>query len=214
MSHQERATGTRKRPPFAMVPRELIESGLDDTCVRIYALMDGRQGDKGWSASGAQFLADKVGMQERTFMTHARHLECYGLIAITRRGDRGKYIFDLVHNPSRPDRFNLLAQLPELPLRAKKISVYSSTSAKESDLEVLRPSRVAPRADRALDQRTSPATTAGRVRSMRYEDRCSAQDEIDWNDRSTIDSNRCITCGGFLHFVIAPAESRFCDCPF
>jgi DNA-binding transcriptional ArsR family regulator len=92
---------TARFPPFAILPRAVIESGLDDTCVRLYAEIVVRSGlpNEHWPVRGEDDLAKRLGMQGRTLMVHARHLESCGLIELRKEG-KGKYRFIVIHNLS------------------------------------------------------------------------------------------------------------------
>lgn len=84
---------TREAPPgrepgaqFAMVPKEIIYGAPDAECLMLYAYCDLRQGQDGWSARGAQYVADKLGWQARTVTEHAKHLEDLGWLERRREG--------------------------------------------------------------------------------------------------------------------------------
>lgn len=118
--------GDRKKDVFAMVPRSVIESGLDDTCVRLYAHLDRVQGEKGWPAKGYAHIGAALGLQGRTVSTHVRHLVAAGVVALDTPSTDGrgsaKEVIRIIHNPARGRWSSAVVSIPPPPERAKSKS--------------------------------------------------------------------------------------------
>jgi hypothetical protein len=192
---------------YAMVSAELIESGLDDVCFRLYAHFDRVQGASGSPACGAEKVGQAVGLQARTVIDHAKHLQDYGLIEISKLGQK-KYVFNVVHNLSR-GRVNSCRQIPELRIRQKMRSSHARYIARNT--------RDRPRAERAHSSTYRDAGDAGQSRSTRYGRRYrvlpeGSKTEIQDAIRSFPQCDRC----GKPHEGAASLgyQGSFCDCPF
>jgi DNA-binding transcriptional ArsR family regulator len=108
-----------------MLPRELIESGLDAGCVRLMAYVLLKAGpDNSWPITGATEIGDRIGMQAATLLSHAKHLRDAGLITFERLG-REKYRFTILHDPKRGLLNSGVAIPPSRP-HARKKSKYSA----------------------------------------------------------------------------------------
>lgn len=153
-----------KRPPFAMVPQEVIESGLDHACVRLYGYIARACGPHGsWKVAGATDIGEMIGMQPGTLLEHAGHLALGGLIEYRREG-QSKYSFQMIHNPSM-DLINPGAVIPPPRPRAKKPSKYLTPVPRTSAIAKDRHSRVASPDSRPSAERSRPATVAGQSKS-------------------------------------------------
>ena len=82
LTPQARAKRTGRE--FAQLPREIIESDLDDPCVRLFALCDAEQGKNGRPAAGYRAIADALGWKADKVAKHVEHLRKRGLVAIER----------------------------------------------------------------------------------------------------------------------------------
>jgi hypothetical protein len=131
--------------PFAMAPEELIIGHLDDFCFRLFCYLDLKQGLYGMPCRGLQYVADKLGVQERTVSIHAGHLHDQGRIRMTPDPREwspgtpmGQVELRVLHNPSRK-RFNPQAKkLKARPARYRKSSVMSAAAkAKRNTQEIL-----------------------------------------------------------------------------
>lgn len=138
MSPPEERNGAARtdgpKAPYAMLPRAVIESDLDDPCVRLYAVLDAVQGATGKPARGYGWVAKKIGWQSRTVATHAQHLADRRLIALEERDDHerpggGKrgVTMRVIHQPSR-GRISAGVDLGPAEGRHRKVSAYSTTS--------------------------------------------------------------------------------------
>jgi hypothetical protein len=172
-----------RRPKFSMMPTEMIESPPDATCSHLYNYLDLCQGQVGWPARGAQSVGDALGIQARTVMTHARHLEDIGWIEIepdprTARPPYPKYEFRVIHNPARK-RVNPAATTAAPRRAARRTSKYLSRPSSRKSVHdatgaaliapgVARSARVDSRANRATQVPTSTADSAPLSRSPRY----------------------------------------------
>jgi hypothetical protein len=155
---------------YAMVPRSIIESGLDAVCFRLYAFIDGASGpNREWVVAGATEIADLISIQVGTLMVHAEHLAECDLIAFERPG-RGKYVFHLLHNPARPFT-NPAAKIPAPKPRARKVSKYARAVPRESHLTDV------PRDSHLTDPRRSEVATV-RNRVSRAEARPTRVDGL------------------------------------
>jgi hypothetical protein len=106
-----------------MLPGAVISSGLDDACRCLYAYIDRARGPHGvWDIGGAQEIADDLSWQSTKVVAHGKHLASYGLIAMTRDGQK-KYRFDLLHNPER-GMVNPSARIPPSVPRVRKSSPF------------------------------------------------------------------------------------------
>jgi len=218
---------------FAMLPAAIIESGLDDTCVRIYAYCDLIQGKDGWDASGAQKIADVLSMQASTVMVHARHLEDHGILRVKKDGGR-KYTLAVVHNPARK-RFGLDVNLPSPELRYKKPSKIPTDGFEPK--KTPRSTGGITLAKQRSNEPNCPVGDGGRSRSTRYEVRYGEENELEndpdghgesvlitganghasrvWSKARLAELPRCNQCG-------RPDEraarldwnGHYCDCPF
>ena len=214
------------RSKFAMVPVEVIESGLDSYCVHLYAYCDRQQGESKLTAFGAQYIADRIGWTPATVTVHARHLANAGLLAFTRVG-MAKITYRIIHNPARKDLKNPEADLPPVVQRSRKLSKAESTFAP-------RPSRsFNPRqttygtlVKHGLERSDRPAHDGGRPRSQvgvelgeviregkewisdaaSHERRKQSHMRLALLDADSL----CGICGLSL---IAPASEDGCDCP-
>jgi hypothetical protein len=149
-----------------MLPQEIIESGLDDGCVRLYAYISRACGPDGsWTVAGATEIGDRIEMQPGTLLGHARHLSEFRLIDYEREGRR-KYSFRMLHNASmgltNPD-----AQVPPPRPLAKKRSKYSAPVPRSSRVVEARSSRVSTLDQRRTSTPPRPATFAGRSKSAK-----------------------------------------------
>ena len=189
-----------------MVPREIIESGLDDGCVRLYAYISRACGPDGsWGVVGATEIGDRIGMQHGTLLGHARHLTGFGIIDHQREG-RGKYSFRMSHNPAmgltNPD-----AQVPLPRPLAKKPSKYSSPVPRGSTVDEARSSRVGTPDHRRTSTPPRPAENAGRSKSAEKYEGLYASDA-----RAIVDEELCAFPGcseavdghSFLHEPVRP----------
>jgi hypothetical protein len=115
----------RNRDRFwSMLPGELIESGLDDSCLRLYAELDLIQGQYGRPGQGEQYIADRLGWQKRTVARHAGHLDAAKLVKIEKpRGALGQRTYRLVHNIAR-GRISADAVIPERKRVARSSSAF------------------------------------------------------------------------------------------
>jgi len=122
--------------PFAMVPRSLICSGLDPTCLRLFAFLDSRQGIRGFPHRGLGVAADALGVQERTLGDHAKHLVDFGVIEMTTdetKPGQGVKVFRVIHNPARKGGANPNHKVPPVKPVARKQSNLTSLLDKKSD---------------------------------------------------------------------------------
>ena len=153
-----------KRPPFAMVPRAVVESGLDHACVRLYACIVGAAGPDGdWAVAGATDIGDKIEMQDETLLTHAQHLKQVGLIAYERHGKK-KYEFWLLHNPSQ-FLVNPEARIPSAKPHARKPSKHSPPVPRGSAVAKTRSAGVRTPEDHWSERDPRPLTDRGRSKS-------------------------------------------------
>lgn len=115
-------TGRNGNEPFAQVPESVIESGLDDACVRLYTYIAQHSGPKGqqWDVEGASEIAKRINMQTKTLMTHAKHLAECGLVLHNREGLK-KIEFHLIHCPPK-DLINVDVKIPPPAPRFRKTS--------------------------------------------------------------------------------------------
>ena len=142
---------TGDTPSFAMLPRSIIRSGLDEHCFRLYAYCDDiqRDGTKAWAqARGCRAIAADLGWKPDTVRAHGRHLEQCGLLRSERQGTT-KLIYNLIHNESR-GRINPGARVPPVPTRATRPS--SST-----------PDPLTRRTGQTVTRSTGQSWPAGRV---------------------------------------------------
>lgn len=108
----------RDRQKFAMVPEELILNARDADCLRIFAYLDLRQGDRGWPVRGQGRVARDLGLQRQTVAKHLRHLEETGWVKVDRQpGSKKKQVATVVHNPARGRWADGVSSLPERTLR-------------------------------------------------------------------------------------------------
>jgi len=108
-----------------MVPKSIVESGLDDGCVRLYAYLDRVQGNNGHPARGFAATGEDLGLQPRTVSSHAHHLCEFGVIALegsTGDGGHGKEVMRVIYNPARRRWPPTPVQLPERTTRYRKPS--------------------------------------------------------------------------------------------
>jgi hypothetical protein len=161
-----------------MVPRDLIESDLDNGCIRLYAYLDGVQGEKGWPAKGYAATAQRLGMQARTVGEKAEILEARGLIEITRDVSSGtsgarKEVMRVIHNPARK-RTNPAVVLGEPRKRYRSKSKYSANAEGErlDRRSERKPRSTHPdqRVQRDLEAEPRTAFNAPRSRSTRCEE--------------------------------------------
>jgi len=111
----------RSGVPWAMLPRQITESGLDDACVRLYAELDSYLHDLGKPVRGADRIARRMGWSGRKLTDHSKHLIDCGLIEVV-RNDRKQIGMIVVHNPAVIGRDNPLAAIPPRPDRYRKRS--------------------------------------------------------------------------------------------
>jgi hypothetical protein len=132
----ERDEGSEKmkgRSPFAMVPRELIESGIPDGPFRLWCCIDGRRGEQGYDPFGYHFLAERLGVQTETVSRWAEWLEDHKLAKIDGRGTQKRTI-RLLGNPARKgDRYSFPG-LPLVPTRHHP-SGSRGTAAKRAEMD-------------------------------------------------------------------------------
>ncbi len=168
---------------FSMMPTEMIESPPDANCSLLYNYLDLRQGKAGRPVRGAQSVADALGMQARTVMTHARHLADLGWIEIDPDPRNAippysKYEFRVVHNPARK-RVNPAAKTAAPRRAARRASnhpshpssrrpIYEATPDALTAPGVARSARVESRVERATRPPTCTAESAALSRSPRY----------------------------------------------
>jgi hypothetical protein len=149
-----------KKPRFALVPQDIIESGLDASCVRLYAFIDLRGGPKGtWEMPGAMDIGDLIGMQAETLLRHARHLAEAGLIEYGRKG-QGKYVFRILHNPAR-EKISPAALIPPSQPRARKPSKYVAPVPRTSGVAKPQSSGVRTRENQRSDRDPCPPKNGG-----------------------------------------------------
>jgi len=141
-SSKGRSSDSAKTAPFAMVPLEIIESGLPARAIVLYAQLVARQGkDSRYVPFGQHFLADRIGWQKETYGKHARTLERHGLIKIIISGMR-KHRFLVIHNPSwGADRVNPDVRIPRPEPKHHK----AGSIGVEATAEEMRAIRVGPK---------------------------------------------------------------------
>jgi len=159
----------RGRKSFAMLPREIIESDLDDGCVRLFAYMLMAEGPTGtWPVTGATTIGDRLGMQANTVLVHAGHLRDNGLIAYERHG-WGKYSFSVLYSPRRGLGTELC--IPPARRPARKLSAYSKAHVRRGPaVSDVRSSDVTTTEDRGSGARTCPTKSKGQPKSTKYEE--------------------------------------------
>ncbi|MCP4308603.1 MAG: hypothetical protein GY788_27760 [bacterium] len=216
----------KRRHPFAMVPKAVIESDLDASCVTLYAVLDLIEGQDGDPARGYAWVADKLGWQARRVTEHAGHLVASGLIELGTRSGHGpssgmrSVQMNVVHNPSR-DRLNPASELQPPEGRHHKQSVYARQSSRD---EVTGPAEFAGSAgeDRAMEEGACPAESAVRPRSHRSEERSAPRtadsaEQVSARMRLVHGAPNCSEC----NLAISPPRGgraedflAFCGCAF
>lgn len=115
-------TGRNGKEPFAQIPASIIQSGLSNGCVRLYGYVVLHSGPRGqhWVVKGASDIADRLSMQAKTLITHAKRLAEAGLISYKREGMK-MYHFQLLHCPVK-GLINENVLIPKNEPRARKTS--------------------------------------------------------------------------------------------
>jgi hypothetical protein len=122
-----------------MVAGALIESDLDDTCIRLYAWLELRTGGQDWQRS-VTHAAKELGRWPKSILTHAEHLKTAGLIELERLGDRSSPRMRIVHQPAREDgpvKPDVTLSPPVAPRRARRPTINERTREHASPKRVL-----------------------------------------------------------------------------
>ena len=106
---------------WTMTPESIVSSGLDDACVRLYALADLTQRDYRKPLEGIGAAARAMGWKPDKAGVHVKHLVAAGLIKLVRGPDRTRAVLEVVHNPARA-RYSRGADVPAVPARYRRPS--------------------------------------------------------------------------------------------
>ncbi len=168
LTPQARAKRTGRE--FAQLPREIIESDLDDPCVRLFALCDAEQGKNGRPAAGYRAIADALGWKADKVAKHAEHLRKRGLVAIEREGNQ-KAVVRVIYNRAR-GRSPSLAVLGAPRSRSRSKSSYTTNAgASDSEQSANTPQTGAGTPDdRVLEEGHWVPENGPQSRSLRYEE--------------------------------------------
>jgi len=192
-----------------MLPRDVIESGFDAGCVRLYAYIIRAEGpDASWTVAGAAAIGDLIEMQAETLLGHAEHLAAAGMIAYERHG-RGKFVFRILHNPAQ-GRVNPTACIPPPQPRARKPSKYSTPVPRSSPVIEARPSRVSTPEDRGTPTELRPTSNTGHSKSAEKYEGLDASDAREKGDEELCAFPGCteaIDGHSFLHEPVTPTAT-------
>lgn len=138
----------RRRPPFAMVPERLLDSGLSDRAVRLYVLLDryADEHDKAWPSRAT--MAKRLSCSEDSIDRAVKELVAAGWLTVHRRAaERATNHYFLLDRPRAGSRTGAesgsrkAAELLAAPVRNKRESRTRDQASTASPLASLRSAR-------------------------------------------------------------------------